>query len=351
MVTAIKGGYEVNLGVVGDNHARSLVKTSDVQKLLQSAAKHDSFKSAQSRYEFRLLERDGQAVLQLKKRTFASRYLNWIGTGSEERDTQRQEAMKAINLRYGLKLKVPESVSGTQARDFAKVQGQHLMQLEQAQAQGAVRLGQNDARTRENVLEGLTAMHESVVKEGEVTDASVSPVAGLFDKKTLGTLTRANVTVSESGTLMIGGTGRANAGPANLETVVKFAEDKSGISRDAPEFKTLLRNLTRNDHFVFAAKINDSVSQIFENKFLVNAAAINMTGKNQISFENGAFLIKQNCEGDMSIGGFDMNPNSFKAKQHVSAEQSFRLNVSDLTHPNFEIAKAAQDLQFSTNFD
>jgi hypothetical protein len=351
MVTAIKGGYELNLGVVGDNHARNLVKTSDIQQLLQRASTHDSFKRAQGRFEFRLLEQGGQAVLQLKERTFASRFLNWIGAGSTTRNTQRKEAMSAINARYGLNMKLPENISGTQARDFAKVQGQHLIQLEQANAQGALRLGPSDTRNEQQVREGLTQMHASIVKEGEVSDSSVSPLADLFDKKTLGTLTRSNVSVGDTGMLSIGGIAQGSVGKANLETVVKFAEDKSGIQRTAPEFKTLIRNLTRNDHFVFAAKVNNDISQIITDKFGVNAMSFDMMGKNQISFENGAFLIQQSCTGSMSMGGIDFNPNSFHASQQVSAEQSFKLNVTDLTRNDFDVSSAVQDLTFSTKFD
>lgn len=182
-------------------------------------------------------------------------------------------------------------------------------------------------------------------------DTSTSPLASLFDKKVYGTLTRSNVTVGNDGVLTIGGRGATGSAASNLETVVKFAENATGIARDDARFKPLIRNLTRNDHFVFAAKVNDDLSMKVKDKFGVNAMSLDMMGKNQISFENGAFQVKQSCAGSMIMGGVDFNPNSFKATQNVQAQQSFSLSTQDLTQENFDITSAAQNLQFSHQFD
>ncbi len=122
MVTAIKGGFEVNLGATSNGAAlKGLVKTSDVRSLLDSARSHGGFQTASNRYEFRLFERDGQAVLQLKERNWVSRFKDKVGRKRAERAESRQKAMDAIDRRYGLGL-VPSRPQATvvQARDFAQ---------------------------------------------------------------------------------------------------------------------------------------------------------------------------------------------------------------------------------------
>jgi hypothetical protein len=352
MVTQIKGGYELNLGQIGNIAARDKVKASDVQELLKSASTHDTFKSAKGKFEFRLLERGGEAVLQIKERTFASKYLHWFSRASDTRAEQRHEAMKAINSRFGLGMNLNDGVTGAQARDFAKVQGQHLLQLGQAGERGAVRLSSTDNTTIPQARDMLAKTHASVIKEGNAPDDPDSPLASLFDKKVFGTLTRSNVAIGNDGTLSIGGLGSASSAKNNLETIVKFVEDKTGIPRDDARFKPLIRNLTRNDHFVFASQVNNDLSLKIKDKFGITALSLDMSGNNKIGFDNGAFVLQQSCSGTMMMGGIDFsNEDRFKSTQHVQAQQSFRLNVQDLTQPDFDITAAAQNLQFNNIFD
>jgi len=353
MVTQIKGGYELNLGQIGNIAARDKVKASDVQELLKSASTHDTFRSAKGKFEFRLLERGGEAVLQIKERTFASKYLHWFSRASDTRAEQRHEAMKAINSRFGLGMNLNDGVTGAQARNFAKVQGQHLLQLGQASEQGEVRLSSTDKTTIPQARDMLAKMHASVIKEGNAPDDPDFPLASLFDKKVFGTLTRANVAIGDDGTLSIGGPGSASSAKNKIETIVKFVEDKTGIPRDDARFKPLIRNLTRNDHFVFAAKVNDDLSLKIKEKFGITAYALDMSGNNKIGFDNGAFVLQQSCSGNMMMGDiYNSNEDrSFKLTQQVQAQQSFRLNVQDLTQPDFDITAAAQNLQFNNIFD
>lgn len=349
MVTSIKGGVQLNLGAVSNEGLQSQVKASDVMALLKGLDGNQAFKLAQGRLEFRLLSRNGEALFQLKERTASSKFLSFFGIGSSTRAEQRQLAMDAINRRFGLGQKPQDDeVTGDQSRTFAAIQGHRVNQLYQAKEAGALRLGISDKRTLQQVTDTLGLVQSSAA-DGEVKDNS-EPLAPLFDKKVFGTLSRAAVSVSSDGVLHIGGQRQGGSVGDNLETVVKFMEEKSGFARTDPQFKPLLRHITRNDHFVFAAKVNDHFSQAAQDKFGVSAMSLNILGRNQISFENGVFSIRQSCSGDINVGGVEFNPNGFSSGLPIKVTQSFDLNIQDLVQDTFDITKAVQNLQFKEIF-
>jgi hypothetical protein len=353
MNLTIKGGFQVKLGAVGQGDAKDLVTSSAVKDLLSQVSSRPEFREAQSKLEFRLLERDGQAYLQLKERNWASKFKSALGIGSEARSEQRLAAMQAINSRYGLglnKLRDQDSAGLAQARAFVNDKAVRLANLHQTQEARQAWLGAGDERTHDQVLDMIGAVHQSAA-DGEV-QGSPHALAGLFDKKIHGTLTRSNVSV-DNGVLKVGGRYQGKDAGENLETVVKFVEDQSGIGRADARFKPLLRNLMRNDHFLFAAKTNDALSMALTAKFGAGAMSLDMSGQNQISFDpkNQNFKISQSCEGTVLLGpAFESNPGAFKSAQRIRSEQSFELNIAALTSESLNVTASVQNLQHRDSY-
>lgn len=349
MVTAIKGGFQVALGSTGGHRQVSdAVQAKAVGELLGQLRNRPDFQEARGRFEFRLVERDGEAFLQLKERNWASKLKGALNIRSDARAQERLGAMQAINSRFGLginSLQTGAAVTGTQARSFVGEHGGALIEALDAKANGELRIGEADViRTPEQLREGLSAMHVRATSEGEVNEVQ-SPLDQLFDRKVLTTIMRATVSIGADGSLNLDGRSAGSGKRADkLETVVSFFEKASGLQRDDPGFKSLLRHATRNDHFVFAAQTANAMGDAVKQRFGVSGASLDIAGQNKISFDGERFRIEQRCAGTMIIGGLDFNPGSLVGGQPIGREQSFELLLSDLVKPDFDIARDAQNL-------
>jgi hypothetical protein len=354
MVTAVKGGFEIKLGALqgGLDNAKGMVGASQVGELLRSAAGSDATRLAQGKFEFRLLERDGQAFLQLKERNWASKFKERFDGG--ERNQQRLSAMREISGRFGLNvpgLNAAESTTLADARAFVSERGQKMIDALAARDANGLKLSDDDfSRTEADVRAELKTVAQSAVSEGDAKDGA-SPLGALFDHKVSTTVARANVKV-ENDALVIGGTRNGGSAEENYEVVVGFFEQKTGLSRQDPEFKAVLRGVMRNDHFCFAAAADKDFAGRFEGKFGSVAVPRGIQGSNNIRFQDGQFSLSQTARSAYALGAFSFGgqvQDSLSGEQQFERRQSFDLSLDDLKRPDFDVSQHAKNLKFTAS--
>ena len=351
-VQAIKGGVQIALGSTAQlNRTTQAVTASSVRELIGHIENRPDFQAGRSRFEFRLTERDGQAFLQLKERNWVSRFKERFNIGSQERAEQRLQAMQAINVKFGLginTLNAATTASRAEAQNFVNTNATAMANAYDANRRGELKLSTDELkRAPEQMREGLTALHQSASADGMAPRVR-SDLDTLFDKKVWDSLNRTGVSIDAEGTLRLGGSGPSSdeAKVKNLETIVGFFEKASGMSRQDPGFAPMMGHVLRSDHFLFGAQAGRDINAASTTKFGLTANEIQTQAKNAISFSNNAFHIKQEVEKTVVLGefNFDQKPDTLRSFQAISREQSFDLDLADLTSGQFDIARDARNL-------
>ena len=134
MVNAIKGGYAINLGGFNAAVDHTANDKRNIKLLMAKAQQGGGLQNAGNRFEFRLKERDGQQVLQLKTRNWASKFKSAINMRSTERRQERLDAAVYLSNQYDLELNIPKTaLSKEQARVIATQFNQSFDQLKEHQ--------------------------------------------------------------------------------------------------------------------------------------------------------------------------------------------------------------------------
>ena len=354
-VQAIKGGVQIALGSTAQlNRTTQAVTASSVRELIGHIENRPDFKAGRSRFEFRLTERDGQAFLQLKERNWVSRFKERFNIGSPERAEQRLEAMKAINMKFGLGINTfnaATTASRIEAQSFVNTRAAALAKAYDANLRGEFKLSVEELhRPPEQMRADLTALHQTAKANG-MAPRALSELDTLFDKKVWDTLIRTGVNIDAQGSLRLGGSGPSTdeGKVKNLETIVGFFEKASGMSRQDPGFAPMMGHVLRSDQFLFGAQAGKDINAAMIAKFGVSANELGTAGSqatNAISFAGNTFHIKQEVQKSMLLGGFDLGSGgTLSGFQAISREQSFDLRLTDLTSGQFDIARDARNLE------
>ncbi len=352
-LSAIKGGVEIGLGSTAQLHRTTdAVTASSVRELIGHFEKRQDFKAGRSQFEFRLTERDGQAFLQLKERNWVSRFKERCNIGSPERAEQRLQAMKAINKKFGLgmnTLNAATTTSQAEAQNFVNTNAKAMAKAYDANRQGQLKLSADELkRAPEQMRADLGALHDTAKVSG-IAPRTLSDLDSLFDKKVWDSLIRTRVSIDDAGTLQLGGPGPGSdeAKVKNLETIVGFFEKASGMSRQDPSFAPMMGRVLRSDHFLFGAQVGRDINAASTTKFGLTANEFLTEARNAISFSNNVFHIKQEVEKKFILGelNFGQNADTLRSFQASSREQSFDLDLADLTSGQFDIARDARNLK------
>lgn len=349
---AIKGGVQIALGSTAElTRTTQAVTASSVRELIGHFENRQDFKAGRSRFEFRLTERDGQAFLQLKERNWASRFKEKFNIGSQERAEQRLQAMQAINVRFGLginTLNAATTASRTEAQNFFNTNAAAMAKAYDANQRGELKLSADELkRPPEKMRADLALLHQSASADGMASKVR-SDLDTLFDKKVWDSLNRTGVSIDAQGTLRLGGPGPGTdeAKVKNLETIVGFFEKASGMSRQDPGFAPMMGHVLRSDHFLMGAQAGRDINAASTAKFGLTANEFNTEARNAISCENGTFHIQQEVNKSVLLGEFNVNPSAdaLRSFQAISRQQSFDLQLADLTSGQFDIARDARNL-------
>ena len=262
-VTPLASGLRVNLGPSQSN-LKDQVTPEAVQALLDAAKNHAGYQTNAQRYEFRLRTLDGQSVLELKERNWASKLKNAF-TGNR-RSQERQAASEAIADKFKMVLEPQQGrFTGATAQQFAQqVAGMGLL-LEHLET-NQISLPERDEKSW---LDGLNTVAEKV--RGEVDETT-----GLF-KKGLSEMSRTTVDGSPSGLTLTMGVSKDYAGqsPADSFKWGIATAVGGGRSADHTDVKQAARNLQSIMRSGFQQQWLDQVEMRFREAYGVGAFLYN----------------------------------------------------------------------------
>ena len=117
-LTSLTSGIRLDLGLA-QGPAPAQVKVPDVTRLLEAAKTHPGYLAHSERYELRLRNLDGHAVLELKEKNWASRLNNVFSYA--RRSDERLAASLAVGRLFNLPAAVGDGarMDGAAARAFA----------------------------------------------------------------------------------------------------------------------------------------------------------------------------------------------------------------------------------------
>ncbi len=207
-VTSFSNGLRVSLGPAGTD-LKDQVTQDDVEKLLEAAKSHPGFRAHSERYEFRLRTLNGQAVLELKEKNWASKLKSAV-TG-ERKSNERKAAAEAIGRLFQIPkfFQDDQRLNSAQARTFASTITGKVDQFLIDQAGGKLELPE---LTEDKWKEVLQETHNAVSDE-------VDESSGLY-KKTLNEVQRTRIENANSGfELVMGVPGQAGSDLQGVEAV------------------------------------------------------------------------------------------------------------------------------------
>lgn len=355
MVTtqAIKGGFELNLGRGQGGQVQ--VKTKQVDALLDQMRTSPGYDKAKSKFEFRLQERDGQTFLQLKERNLAGRFKGMLGLSRASQE--RRDAMKLLQQHYGLSpgprgegqhvnteqalnfQRSHEALWSKTARDMSNPFGYQVLPARQ----------EGDARAM------LGRCHEDLAASGRAgpSQSEAGPLAPMFDRGVLDSLARSKLQVDgDRLTLSSDGPSDGLSVGQRLEAIVGFVEKHTGQMRSAnPEqFQRVLDRLMRNESFKFSGDLTRQIADHGLQEGGLAASALLQSRVTEFQFDRDGFQVTQSAAGSVELGGLEPGEGGatvgkLATASGVSASQSFSLSLQDLAQENFDVARAAKNLQ------
>lgn len=260
-VTSFKTGVRVALGPA-QTDTKAQVTEEHVSRLLEQAKAHPGFQAHSERYEFRMRTLNGQAVLELKEKNWASSFKS-LFTGTRKSD-ERKAAGEALGQMFQIPkfFKGTERVNSAKAREFASTITTRVDQFLKDKAEGNVSL---DKRSDESWAQGLQTTREKVADQA--ADDPVDTESGLF-KKTLNEVHRMRLENAASGFTLVMGTS-ADAGQHPLQ----------GLDAVKAGFDMTRRKTGFSDHVVgdqgFALAKRNLMSVLrsgFQQEWLTNAS-------------------------------------------------------------------------------
>lgn len=262
-VTSLSSGLRVNLGP-SQADLKAQVTPEAVQALLAAAKNHPGYQANAQRYEFRLRSLDGQAVLELKERNWASK-LKSAFTGNR-RSQERQAASQAIADKFEMPTAAQEGrTTGAAAQQFAqKVAGMGLL-LEHLENDD-ISLPERDEKSW---LDDLNTVAQRM--NGRVDEAT-----GLFANG-LNEMNRTTVAGNPGGFTLAMGISNQHAGASPADAFKWAIATAVGQGRDPNhlEIKQAARNLQSIMRSGFQQKWLDQVDQRFRQAYGVGALLYN----------------------------------------------------------------------------
>lgn len=220
-VTSFSTGLRVSLGQAQAN-LKAQVTEQHVARLLEEAKSHPGFQAHADRYEFRLRTLNGEAVLELKEKNFASK-LKSAFTGARKSD-ERKAAGEAIGQLFQIPkfFQDAQRVNSAQAQAFASTITTRVDQYLSDKAEGKISIA---PRSEDDWVAGLQTTHEKVI--GDVDEQS-----GLFTK-TLNEVNRTRIQGASKGFELVMGTFENSNGSLQGVEAVKagfsMIRDKAGF--------------------------------------------------------------------------------------------------------------------------
>jgi hypothetical protein len=355
MVTtqAIKGGFELNLGRGQGGQVK--VDTRQVDALLKQMRTSPGYDKAKSKFEFRLQERDGRTYLQLKERNLAGRFKGMLGLSNASQE--RRAALNLLQQHYGLPAAPRAEGQHVNTEQALSFQRGHEAQWSKTAEDMSNIFGYQvlPARQEGDVRAMLGRCHEDLTASGRAApgQSEAGPLAPMFDRGVLNSLARSKLQVDgDRLTLSSDGPSDGLSVGQRLEAIVGFVEKHTGAMRTAePEqFQRVLDRLMRNESFKFSGDLTRQIADHGLQERGLATSAFLQSRVTEFQFDRDGFRVTQSAGGSVEMGGLEPDEGGAIAGRlatasGVSASQTFSLSLQDLSQDDFDVARAAKNLQ------
>jgi hypothetical protein len=334
-------GFSVNLGKPAQGaELKTLVDKKAVSDLIAQAKGDQRFREAAGKYEFRLREKNGDAVLELRRPTTGFFAKIW---GGGRRSAERTAAYEALRTQLpGMKERPADAgaLRKADARTLA-AQALKLHDLQEAAAGKTVFAGLS--ATDQEVRDVLVELRGNGTKDRVIDQPLVPGFNVRAQTKTL--LDRSDVSVDDVGRLRIKTPGSAGDASQRLETIIAHVAKETGLERTSAQFKAIVENLLTTIRSGCDRQIATLVETQTGRRF--DTTAYSGTPEHlELAFRVSPLSIGVNVSltAPVTIGDFAAPA----AVESSTARLEYRLPVEELSKPedSFDIGSAVKDIQF-----